>query len=94
MSPGEAIKALVINLLVKRKPLYRVGEFYEKMDIENLFGKTWSPEDFNDDKLGRALEKLARGDLPGIYHAIAWEALEKEGILLDQAHIDTTSFSL
>lgn len=94
MSPGEAIKALVINLLVKRKPLYRVGEFYEKMDIENLFGKAWSPEDFNDDKLGRALEKLAKSDLPGIYHAIAWEALEKEGILLDQAHIDTTSFSL
>jgi hypothetical protein len=24
MSPGEAIKALVINLLVKREPLYRV----------------------------------------------------------------------
>jgi transposase len=94
MSPGEAIKALVINLLVKREPLYRVQEFYEKMDIQNLFGKAWKAEDFNDDRLGRALEKLAKSDLPGIYHAIAREAMEKEGILLDQAHFDTTSISV
>ncbi|WP_180954856.1 IS1634 family transposase [Bacillus sp. V3-13] len=91
MSPGEAIKALVINLLVKREPLYRVREFYETMDIQNLFGKAWKADDFNDDRLGRALEKLAKSDLPGIYYAIAREALEKEGILLDQAHFDTTS---
>ncbi|MDQ0217858.1 transposase [Peribacillus cavernae] len=44
--------------------------------------------------MGRALEKLAKSDLPGIYHGIAFEALEKEGILLDQAHFDTTSLSL
>jgi transposase len=94
MSPGEAIKALVINLLVKREPLYRVKEFYEKMDIQNLFGKAWKAEDFNDDRLGRALEKLAKSDLPGIFHAISREALEKEGILLDQAHFDTTSLSV
>ena len=94
MSPGEAIKALVINLLVKRAPLYRVDEFYAKMDIANLFGTAWQAEDFHDDRLGAALEKLAKGDLPGIYHAIAWEAFESEGILLDQVHVDTTSLSV
>ncbi|RUQ30869.1 IS1634 family transposase, partial [Peribacillus cavernae] len=94
MSPGEAIKAFVINLLVKREPLYRVNDFYKSVDISNLFDKSWQADDFNDDRLGRALEKLAKSDLPGIYHGIAFEALEKEGILLDQAHFDTTSLSL
>lgn len=94
MSPGEAVKALIINLLVKREPLYRVKEFYGNMDIPNLFGKEWQPEDFNDDRLGRALEKMAKSDLPGIYHAISREALLTEGIALDQAHLDTTSLSL
>jgi transposase len=94
MSPGEAIKALIINLLVKRAPLYGIQNFFKEMDIQNLFGKAWNPEDFNDDRLGRALEKMARSDLPGIYYSIAREALEKEGILLDQVHLDTTSLSL
>ena len=78
MSPGEAIKALIINLLVKRTPLYGVERFYKEMDIPNLFGKAWKPEDFNDDRLGRALEKMAHSDLPDIYYAIAREALERE----------------
>lgn len=49
MSPGEAIKVLVINLLVKRDPLYRVEAFYEQMDIPNLFNIPWQVNDFNDD---------------------------------------------
>jgi transposase len=94
MSPGEAIKALVINLLVRREPLYRIEDFYAEMDISQLFGRDWKAEDFHDDRLGAALEKLAKSDLPHIYHTIAWEAVQSEGIVLDQAHIDTTSLSV
>jgi transposase len=94
MSPGEAIKALLINLLVRREPLYRIETFYAHMDIPQLFGKAWQAEDFHDDRLGAALEKLAKGDLSRAYHAIAWDALEREGIVLDQAHVDTTSLSV
>lgn len=94
MSPGEAIKALVINLLVRREPLYRIEDFYAEMDIFQLFGRAWQAEDFHDDRLGAALEKLAKSDLPKVYHSIAWEALEREGIVIDQAHIDTTSLSV
>lgn len=94
MSPGEAIKALVINLLVRREPLYRVEDFYAEMDISSLFGRAWRADDFHDDRLGAALEKLAKSDLPQVYQSIAWEALEREGIVIDQAHIDTTSLSV
>ncbi len=39
LSPGTRIKALVINILGRQRPLYRLAEFYEHMDIEKLFGK-------------------------------------------------------
>jgi hypothetical protein len=33
MSPGKRIKAIVINIFGRRRPLYRIDEFYEHMDI-------------------------------------------------------------
>ena len=37
VSPGTLITALVINILVHRRPLYRVERFYEAMDMPLLF---------------------------------------------------------
>lgn len=51
------------------------------MDTPNLFGKAWEPEDFNDDSLSRALEKMAHSDLSRIFYSIVREALEKESIV-------------
>jgi transposase len=42
----------------------------------------------------RCAGKAGERDLPRAYHAIAWEALQREGIVLDQAHVDTTSLSV
>ncbi len=36
MSPGTRVKALVINIFGRKRPLYRIDETYEHMDIENL----------------------------------------------------------
>jgi hypothetical protein len=33
LSPGTLLEALVINILVARKPLYRVEEFYSEMNL-------------------------------------------------------------
>ena len=59
LSPGTRIKALVINIFGHRKPLYSLDEFYEHMDIENLFGKGIRREDLTD------------YNMPG--HWISWE---------------------
>jgi hypothetical protein len=59
LSPGALIEALVINVLVARKPLYRVEEFYRDMDLGVLFGEGVTADAFNDDALGRSLSKLA-----------------------------------
>jgi AbrB family looped-hinge helix DNA binding protein len=39
LSPGVLCKALVVNVLAGRKPLYRVEQFYVGQDVEKVFGK-------------------------------------------------------
>ena len=48
LSPGDRVKAMVINIFCGRRPLYRVNEFYKGMDTENLFGKGITPDDLTD----------------------------------------------
>ncbi|MCM3799852.1 DUF4277 domain-containing protein, partial [Caldibacillus thermoamylovorans] len=58
LSPGTRIKALVLNILCSGKPLYKVHEFYQTLDSEMLFDTSISPDQLNDDALGRALDYL------------------------------------
>jgi len=37
LSPGTLLEALVINILVARKPLYRLEEFYRWMNFNVNF---------------------------------------------------------
>jgi transposase len=57
-SPGQRVKAMIINILDDRKALYRVCQYYEKKDMELLFGEPIEPAKFNDFALARALDKL------------------------------------
>jgi hypothetical protein len=71
LSPGTRIKALVINILGGRTPLYMVDEFYEGMDTENLFGKGVKPEDLTDYHLARALDKIALAGPQKVFSTLA-----------------------
>lgn len=95
LSPGTRIKALLINLLVDRRALYQVAEFYEGQDMEVLFGpeKRVLPEELNDDALGRALDKLFASDLKKLFSTIALAAAS-HGVSLTRLHTDTTSISV
>src|SRR5690554_5739633 len=53
VSPGMLCKALVVNVLAGRKPLYKVEEFYQEQDVEKVLGEGVRAEDINDDALGR-----------------------------------------
>ncbi|CAB3389267.1 protein of unknown function [Kyrpidia spormannii] len=71
VSPGTAITALLVNLLVRREPLYQIEWFFRDMDVEALFGNGIEAGHFNDDRLARALDKFADADPWRIYHEIA-----------------------
>ena len=94
LSPGTRVKALVINIFGRQRPLYRLHEFFEYMDVENLFGKGISRDDLTDYNMARALDKLGERGPWEIFSAICLRALCHENIKLKYLHSDTTSISL
>lgn len=94
LSPGQRMKAMVINILCDRQPLYRVKEFYEKQDVKNLFGSDFNADDFNDDSLARGLDKLHEAGAWQVYSTLSMSAINALGIRIDVLHNDTTSVSV
>ncbi|MCD9023525.1 DUF4277 domain-containing protein [Cohnella silvisoli] len=71
VTPGTHIKALLINILCSRSPLYRVEECYEQLDVERLFGAGRKASDFNDDALARTLDVLYDAEGWKVYSSLA-----------------------
>jgi hypothetical protein len=69
ISPGLLIESLIVCIFCGRKPLWRVEEFWSKLDIKLLFdGVDVTVDQLNDDAYGRALDKLSEivyGNRPG-----------------------------
>jgi len=94
MSPGKRTKALMINIFGRKRPLYRIDEFYENMDTENLFGKGICLEDLTDYNLARALDKLFERGPHAVFSTVCLRAICQEQIILKYLYNDTTSISV
>ncbi len=96
VSPGTRLLALMITFLVDPRAVYRIPEFYTELDCAVLFGADRQAADFNDDAIGRALEKLFETTHAGQVHTgLCQQAVERLG--LDptlQLQCDTTSITL
>ena len=93
VSCGEAVVAMVLNMLgFVDRPLYLFPEFMGTKPVEILIREELKPEDFNDDVLGRTLDKLYRAGPEGIFMQIAANAYgEYSGRFW---HNDTSTISL
>lgn len=78
LSPGNRIKAMVINIFCGSDPLYRIKDFYVGMDTENLFGKGIAPGDLTDYSLARALDKMHQAGEEKIYSTLKLDKMLKE----------------
>ena len=59
ITSGQVVKGMVVSGLgLVSSPLYLFSKFFEGKAIEHLIGKGVKTEYFNDDKLGRVLERL------------------------------------
>lgn len=94
VSPGALITALVVNMLVDRRPLYRVASFYERMDVPLLFDENVTAADLNDDALGRTLDRIFVTGGKRVFETIACAAVTRGHIKVRSVHADTTSISL
>lgn len=94
LSPGARLKALVINILCDRQPLYQVERFYKEQDVALLFGEDVQASDFKDDTLARGLDKLSEAEPWKVYSTLALSAMRHLNLAINAVHNDTTSVSV
>ena len=58
IAPGTIVLGMILDTLSGRSPLYRFEEFFTHQDTALLLGKAVPPEAFQDDTMGRILERL------------------------------------
>src|SRR5690349_6680043 len=55
---GTLVEVLVLNRLQRPEAMYAIGEWAQEAGLNDFYGLT--AEQLNDDRLGRALERLAK----------------------------------
>lgn len=81
ISTGVAVKAMLLNGLgFVSAPLYLFEHFFKGKATEKLLGEGIKAENLNDDRLGKALDKLYEGGLSDIFVAISLQAVDKFGV--------------
>ena len=95
VSPGNHLKAIILSTFMSglRSPLCNIGEKYETMDTEYLFGENVEPEHLNDHAIGRSLDKLAIAGPEKLFGSLALSAYGWYNIAFNRLHSDTTNVS-
>ncbi len=95
LSYGEATKTMILNGLgYVNKQLYLTPLFFKDKPLKRLFGSDVDFSWFNDDALGRTLDKLFEYGVSELYEKIASRALKILNLTLSTIHLDSTSFHL
>lgn len=58
IDPGTIVLGMILDTWSGRSPLYRLEEFFAHQDTALLLGQDLAPDAFNDDTVGRVLERL------------------------------------
>ena len=94
LPPAAAIRVVVTNLVVGREPLYGLGEWAARHDPRLLGLSEGQIGVLNDDRVGRALEKLFDADRGSLLTAVVLRAISEFGVDTAQLHNDSTSVSV
>lgn len=93
---GHRVKAILLSGLgYPERTLYQAHQQFEFLNVERLFGcKGIVAEDFDDNALGRGLDKIADYGTSKLFSELAFELLSREGLLGKTLHLDSTSLKL
>ena len=94
MSPAQALEVLMRNLIICRTPLYSVGEWANKIAPTLLGLERNQMRLLNDDRVGRALDRLFEADRTAMLTDLVVHMVEEFGIDLEQFHNDSTTLTL
>lgn len=95
VTTGQAVVAMIINGLgFSNRPLYLFPQFFEKKPVDVLIGGDITPEELNDDTIGRALDKTFSFGCTELFSYIASAAMTEADVSKKFSHLDTTTFSV
>jgi len=94
IDPGTIVLGMILDTLSGRSPLYRLEEFFTHQDTALLLGQNIAPEAFNDDTVGRILERLYDVGTMKVFTACAVRADRVFGFDKRYVHFDTTSITV
>jgi transposase len=90
---ATALLVLLQNLLTSREPLYGVGQWAARRDPRRPGLTPAQLPALNDDRVGRALDRLFDADLPSLTLAVVAHAVREFGVDLDELHNDSTTIT-
>jgi transposase len=92
LTVGEAVKAMGLNGLgLINQALYLVPRFFPPKPTSRLMSPRVTPEQLNDDALGRALDTLYASGVTERYRLMAVSAATRLGLCPTDTPLDTTS---
>jgi hypothetical protein len=91
---ATALLRLVKNLLVCREPLYGLGQWAARHEPALLGLAEEQLGTLNDDRVGRALDRLFDADVASLTLDVAAGAVREFGVTLDQLHNDSTTVTV
>lgn len=94
LAPAKAIGVLVRNLAVGRSPLYGLDAWVAGYEPALVGLEREEAEALNDDKLGRALDRLFVSDRASLVTSLSLRAIRHYGIEVKELHNDSTSLTL
>jgi transposase len=94
ISPGSLTAGLVMNFLTEGQPMYRLSDFFQDKDPQNLFGENITSEDLYDRRFGWTLDKIADANPRTVLNSVIATAITTEGVDINVVHADTTSKSV
>src|SRR3954462_909522 len=88
---GDLVEILVANRLLDPKPLYKLGSWASKSTLADFYNL--SEQQLHDDRIGRALERLAdHGDK--VQATLVLRAIQEFGLDVSQVHYDLSTVEL
>lgn len=93
LHPAVALGVLLRNIIEARTPLYALGEWITSRDPELVGLGEQDRAALNDDRVGRALDRLFDADRASVCSAVAVGAVRGFSIATDELHNDSTSIT-
>ena len=91
LAHGKALSVMVANILTSREPLYAVRSWLERRIVGHVGLDDGEVALFNDDRIGRALDRLYGTDPASLMTAVVMRAVKEFSIDVSQVHSDTTT---